>query len=112
MPAMDSRDNLAERLRTVLAPQPNVREVHMFGGLSFMVDDRLAVAAGSHGDLLVHIDPASYDNLLERGGEEAVMGSNRPMGRNWLTVPWSRIVDDEELSWWVGVALAAGGAAD
>ena len=108
MPGMDGRDNLAGRLRTVLAPQPNVREVHMFGGLSFMVDDRLAVAAGSRGDLLVHIDPARYEDLLDRGAEAAVMGSNRPMGRNWLTVPWSRIMDDEELAWWVAEALTAG----
>ena len=107
-----ARDYLAERLRKVLAPRPNVREVRMFGGLSFMVDERLAVAAGAGGDLLVHIDPARYEDLLEQGGEQAVMGSSRPMGRNWLTVPESRIAADEDLAWWVMVGLASGYTAD
>ena len=38
----------------------------MFGGLSFMVDERMAVAADRDGDLLVHSDPADYDYLLRQ----------------------------------------------
>lgn len=48
---------LADRVRDALAGKPPVREVKMFGGLSFMVDERLAVSVGSKGDLLVRADP-------------------------------------------------------
>lgn len=103
--ATHPRDGLASRIRDVLAPRGDVREVRMFGGLSFMVDGRLAVAAGRDGGLLVHVDPASYDDLLLRGGEPARMGADRPMGRGWLTVPPDRVRSDEELERWVEVGV-------
>lgn len=98
-------DALAQRLRGILTAYESVREVRMFGGLSFMVNDRMAVAAGRDGDLLVRTDPAEYDDLLRRGGEPAHMGQGRPMGRGWLTVPHQRLRDDEELAYWVTVGI-------
>lgn len=103
--AASLRDALAQRLRDILASHQNVREVRMFGGLSFMVDERMAVAAGRDGDLLVRTDPAAYDDLLRRGGEPAHMGDDRPMGRGWLTVPHERIQDNEALAYWVNVGI-------
>lgn len=104
-PVPSPRDALAGRLRDVLAAHQNVREVRMFGGLSFMVDERMAVAAGRDGDLLVRTDPATYDDLLRRGGEPAYMGDDRPMGRGWLTVPHHRLGGDEELAYWVKAGI-------
>lgn len=77
----------------------------MFGGLSFMVGGRMAVAAGRDGDLLVRTDPAAYDDMLRRGGEPAYMGNDRPMGRGWLTVPNERIQDNTALAYWVKVGV-------
>lgn len=77
----------------------------MFGGLSFMVDERMAVAAGRDGDLLVRTDPARYDDLLQRGGTPAYMGKDRPMGPGWLRVPGEEIEDDHELEIWVEVGI-------
>ncbi|MCU1519535.1 MAG: hypothetical protein JWQ75_4256 [Pseudarthrobacter sp.] len=103
--AANTRDALAQRLRDILASHQNVREVRMFGGLSFMVDERMAVAARRDGDLLVRTDPAAYDDLLRRGGEPAYMGDDRPMGRGWLTVPHGRIQDNAALAYWVKVGI-------
>ena len=77
----------------------------MFGGLSFMVGERMAVAAGRDGDLLVRTDPARYDELLGRGGTPAYMGKDRPMGPGWLTVPGRQLHDDQELAFWIEVGL-------
>ncbi|MBA2667865.1 MAG: TfoX/Sxy family protein [Trueperaceae bacterium] len=77
----------------------------MFGGLSFIVDERMAVAAGRTGDLLVRTDPAQYDDLLQRGGLPAHMGNQRPMGRGWLSVPSRQIHDDAELAFWLEVGI-------
>lgn len=79
----------------------------MFGGLSFMVDGRMAVAADRDGGMLVRTDPARYDEFLERGGEPAYMSKDRPMGPGWLTVPSPRLGGDEELAWWVAVGMAS-----
>jgi len=107
MPDRPLRDALARRVRGVLSGQADVREVAMFGGLSFMVDGRMAVAAGPEGELLVRTDPAENEALLRRGAEPAYMGSARPMGAGWLTVPAARIRDDEELAFWVAVGLGS-----
>lgn len=104
------RDALAGRVRELMAPWQNVRELRMFGGQSFMVDERLAVAVRRNGDLLVHTDPAAYDELIRRGGEPANMGSDRPMGTRWLTVPFHRLQDEEELAYWIKVGVDSGNA--
>ncbi|QEW04776.1 TfoX/Sxy family protein [Microbacterium lushaniae] len=80
----------------------------MFGGLSFMVDDRMAVAAGRVGDLLVRVNPADYDALLDRGGVPAYMGKDRPMGPGWLSVPSERVDEDDELAQWIDVGIHSG----
>jgi TfoX/Sxy family transcriptional regulator of competence genes len=95
-------------VRQLLASHRDVREVAMFGGISFMVDGRMAVAVGRDGDLLVRTDPARYDELLRRGGEPAEMGAGRrPMGRGWLTVPGRLVAVDQELSSWLQVGMGS-----
>ncbi len=69
------RDALADRVRAALPHDRPVREVSMFGGLSFMVDESMVVAARSNGDLLVRIEPARNDELLKvPGANPAIMG--------------------------------------
>ncbi|MBF4992780.1 TfoX/Sxy family protein [Arthrobacter gandavensis] len=97
------QETLVQRIRANLASHGDVREKRMFGGVSFMVDGQLAVAAGKDGDLLVRVDPAQYQNLLTAGGQPACMGVGRPMGEGWMNVPPEIIVDDESLAWWIAV---------
>ena len=86
----------------------------MFGGLSFMVDERMVVSARSGGGLLVRADPARADELLARpGAAPAEMGPGREMGPSWISVGREAVATDEGLASWLGVALqhhAAGGA--
>lgn len=78
----------------------------MFGGLSFMVDGRMAVAAGRNGDLLVRINPAQYDQLLQiPGAREAVMGTDRPMGPGWIRIERLNLESDDDLSSWIRTAM-------
>ncbi len=107
-PAGSEQDALAQRLRDTLAHHRDVREVRMFGSLSFMVNDRMAVAAGGDGDLLVRVQPADYDNLLQRGAMPAIMGKDRPMGRSWMYVPRQKIEEDAELVFWVTTGVDSG----
>lgn len=105
MSTASPRDALAQRIRDLTTAHAVVRETLMFGGLAFMVDERLAVSAGRGGDLLVRTNPEDYDALLQRGGSPARMGTDRPMGRGWLTVPARRLQDDAELEYWVKVGI-------
>jgi hypothetical protein len=101
-----TREVLADRIRAALPDDRPVREVLMFGGLSFLVDDSLVVAAGRGGELLVRVDPARSEELLDvPGARAAVMGADRPMGPGWITVSGEGLTTDEQLAFWLDVGL-------
>ena len=100
------QEELVERLRARLAEEPSTREVSMFGGRSFMVNDKLVVSALKDGDLLVRVDPGRGGELAGRpGASPAEMGPGRAMGPGWVSVTAEAVTGDDELSSWVGVAL-------
>ena len=107
MPDQEPREALAQRIRQALSEHGVVREKNMFGVLAFMVDERLVVAAGKDGSLLVRSKPADFDAMIERGAEQAHMANGRSMGEGWLTVPAPQLPDDAELAFWVDTGLAA-----
>lgn len=97
---------LVERLRSLLAEEPVMREVSMFGGRSFMVDEKMIVSALKDGGLLVRVDAERHEELLGRpGAVQAQMGPGRDMGPGWIEVAADAISDDERLSPWVGIAM-------
>ena len=102
----NERELLADRIRAMLAQEPVTREVRMFGGVSFMVQQRMVVAAQGDGSLLVRIDPARSSELTGRpGAKQAEMGSGRTMGPGWVSVAPESIRADEQLSFWIEVAM-------
>src|SRR5947209_16491554 len=56
-PSMAYDEELAERLRELVAAEPGQTEQRMFGGLAFLINGNLAVAASGQGGLLVRVDP-------------------------------------------------------
>lgn len=78
----------------------------MFGGLSFMVNEKMVVSARGNGDLLVRADPARADDLLTvQGARPADMGPGRVMSKSWISVGAAAIAADEDFDFWIGVAL-------
>jgi hypothetical protein len=98
--------DLADRIRTALAAQSLVREVRMFGGLSFMVNEAMVVSVTGDHALLVRVDPERTGELLEvKGARPAEMGAGRAMGEGWIAVSEEAISTDRELSFWLDAAL-------
>jgi TfoX/Sxy family transcriptional regulator of competence genes len=99
--------DLIERLRVLLADEPVVREVSMFGGRSVMVNEKMVVSALKDGGLLVRVAADQHDELLRRpGATQAEMGPGRGMGPGWIEVAAEAISDEEPLSAWVETAMA------
>ena len=97
-------EDLADRLREQLAAE-RVTEKRMFGGLAFLVDGSMAVAASGTGGLLVRVDPADTAELLtEPGAEEFEMRGRAVSG--WLRVRPDVLDDDAVLAAWVRRGLA------
>ncbi|WP_370617169.1 TfoX/Sxy family protein [Mumia qirimensis] len=58
-------EELAERIRDVVAGEEELSEQRMFGGLAFLVGGNMAVAASGQGGLMVRVDPEHVDALRE-----------------------------------------------
>lgn len=98
--------NLVERLRALLTDEPVLREVSMFGGRSFMVNEKMIVSALKSGGLLVRVDADRHEALLDRpGAAQAEMGQGRDMGPGWIEVDANAISDDGPLTEWVELAM-------
>lgn len=98
--------DLIERLRTMLAEEPVVREVSMFGGRSFMVNGKMIASALKDGSLLVRVAADRHDELLTKpGATQAEMGTGRDMGPGWIDVDSAAIKDDECLAIWIEIAM-------
>ena len=106
MTTTHERARLVERVRALFSDSPATREVAMFGGQSFMVNDKMVTHALKDGDLLVRVDPKRDDELTKLpGASRAEMGPGRTMGPGWIAVSAESISGEEELSFWIGTAL-------
>lgn len=104
---MTTNHPLTDRVRVTLATEPSTREKRMFGGLCFMVNDKMVVAVQKDGRrLLVRVDPERSSELLALPGvEPAEMGAGRAMGPSWVHVSEDALATDDGLSFWIDVAL-------
>ena len=96
---------LADRIRDSLAHLPSVDEVSMFGGLSFLVNGKMAVNANTHGDLMIRCDPDHVDELLDRDGAQLAQMGKRKMSKGWLRIHSEGIEGESDLDFWIEEAL-------
>ena len=98
---------LADRIRVLLEDEGAVREQRMFGGLAFLVDGNMAVSASGQGGLLLRVDPARADDLVEEPHVRRAEMRGRIMN-GWLRVDAGALATDDDLRTWVlrGVAYA------
>ena len=97
--------DLAERIRDLVTGEDGLTEQRMFGGLAFLVNGNMAIAASGEGGLLVRVDAADADAWIDDARVTPMVMRGREM-RGWLRV----VADlaDEELEQWVsrGVTYA------
>jgi hypothetical protein len=98
-------EELAERLREVLDSEASLTEKKMFGGLAFLINGNLAIAASGQGGVLVRVDPAKSDDLVDSSNAERAIMRGRPMD-GWLRVASDHLRTKRQLTRWA--ALGAG----
>ncbi len=97
-------EELANRIREVVAAEAGVTEKRMFGGLAFLVNGNMAASASGHGGMLLRVDPAQTDALAaDPHAERAVMRGRAMDG--WLRVDVADLADDD-LDTWIGRGVA------
>lgn len=100
-------EELADRIRELMARERGVTERRMFGGLAFLVGGHMAVSASGQGGLLVRVDPDQTERLVGREHVRRFEMRGRSMD-GWLRVDDAGLRTKRQLAGWVtrGVAYA------
>lgn len=98
---------LADRIRELIAGESGLAEQKMFGGLAFLIDGNMAIAASGEGGILVRVDPAVSHHIIATTRAEPMMMRGRAM-EGWLRVGAEAVRQKRVLATWVerGVACA------
>jgi TfoX N-terminal domain len=95
-------EELAARIRELVADEPGLTEKKMFGGLAFLIGGNMAVAASGEGGVLVRVDPARSDGLVATTSAHPMEMRGREM-RGWLRVSTDDLRTRRQLSKWVAL---------
>jgi TfoX/Sxy family transcriptional regulator of competence genes len=98
-------EDLANRIRELLAPEAGVTEQRMFGGLAFLVNGHMSVSASGRGGLLLRCDPAETDALLRKPFAGPFEMRGRVMD-GWLRIDADGVRSRPQLKRWVGRGVA------
>src|SRR4051794_31396607 len=100
-------EDLANRIRELIAAEPDVTEKRMFGGLAFLIRGNMSVAASGQGGLMVRVEPDETDTLVAKPHASPMVMRGREM-QGWLRVDSEGVRTKRQLEPWVrrGVAYA------
>ena len=102
---MAYHEKLADRTREIIAmTHSNVEEKRMFGGLCFMINDKMCVGVEKD-RLMVRLDPAIYEDVIEKEGCRPMDFTGRIM-KGYVFVDIEALNTKKKLSYWISLALA------
>ena len=93
-------EDLADRIRELVAGEKRLTEQKMFGGLAFLIGGNMAVAASGQGGVLVRVDPAQSEQLVATTGARPMEMRGREM-QGWLRVAPEDVGTKRQLARWV-----------
>jgi TfoX/Sxy family transcriptional regulator of competence genes len=97
-------EKLADRTREMIAlTQKNVEEKKMFGGLCFMVNDKMCIGVEKE-RLMLRIGPERYDEAMEKEGCQPMDFTGKVM-KGYVFVDADAVTTKKKLEYWVALAL-------
>jgi TfoX/Sxy family transcriptional regulator of competence genes len=101
---MAYNEKLADRVREIIAlTHKNVEEKRMFGGLCFMVNNKMCVGVEKE-RLMVRLDPARYDEVMEKEGVKPMNFTGKVM-KGYVFVDIDALNTKKKLEYWMDLAL-------
>ena len=98
-------EQVAARIRALVAQEDGLGEMEMFGGLAFLIDGNMAVGVMSQGGLMVLVAKEDTQDLLRTTSARPFEMRGRPT-RGWLRVDAADVESDDDLAVWVGRGVA------
>jgi hypothetical protein len=97
-------EDLANRIRELVADEPGLTEKKMFGGLAFLIAGNMSVSASGQGGLLLRVDPGQTDSLRAKPYAEPFVMRGREMD-GWLRVDAEGVRTKRQLERWVRLGV-------
>jgi TfoX/Sxy family transcriptional regulator of competence genes len=97
-------EDLADRIRELIAGEPDVTEQRMFGGLAFLINGNMSVSASGQGGLLLRVGAEESDALAAKPHAEVAVMRGREMA-GWLRVDGEGVRTKRDLERWVKRAV-------
>jgi TfoX/Sxy family transcriptional regulator of competence genes len=93
-------EDLADRMRELLAGTSGLTEQKMFGGLGFMIRGNMAIGASGQGGALVRVDPEQSDKIVANSKARPMEMRGKQM-QGWLRVDSDDLRTKRQLEKWV-----------
>ena len=101
---MPYNEKLADRTREIISLTHTItEEKRMFGGLCFMVNEKMCVGVECE-RIMLRIDPAVYESVMEKEGCRAMDFTGRIM-KGYVFVDADVLNTKKKLEYWVKLAL-------
>jgi TfoX/Sxy family transcriptional regulator of competence genes len=93
-------EDLANRIRELIADEDGLTEKRMFGGLAFLIDGHMSVSVSGQGGLLLRVDPEQTEALLAEPHAQPFDMRGRDI-QGWLRVEPEGVTSRAQLERWV-----------
>jgi TfoX/Sxy family transcriptional regulator of competence genes len=101
---MAYNENFADRIRHILqVKEADFYEKKMFGGLCFMVDEKMCVGIVKE-ELMARIGTAVYEEALKKEGAKEMNFTGRAM-KGYVFVEEQSLESNSDLAYWLQLAL-------
>ncbi len=101
---MAFNEKLADRVREIISvTHKNIVEKKMFGGLCFMVNDKMCVGVENQ-RLMVRLNPETYEDVIEMEGCSPMDFTGKVM-KGYVFVSTDVLNTNKKLGFWLKLAL-------
>jgi TfoX/Sxy family transcriptional regulator of competence genes len=96
-------ETLSNRIRESLTGLRNVKEKEMFGGVCYMLNNKMCVGVVKD-EMMCRIGPAKYEEALERPGCREMIFTGKPM-KGYVFVSEEGMKTKKQLDYWIGLCV-------
>jgi len=100
---MAFNENIANKIREALQEMPNIYEKNMFGGLCFMVNEKMCMGVIKD-EMMCRIDPKHEETVLELNGCRLMDFTGKPM-RGYIFVSEEGMKTKKDFEYWLNLCL-------
>jgi TfoX/Sxy family transcriptional regulator of competence genes len=102
---MAYNEKIADKIRNALNGSKNLVEKKMFGGIAFMVNEKMCLGVDKD-DIMLRCEPGMTDELLSKKGARPFDLTGKPM-KGWLLVSADGTSSKKDFDFWVTTAVEA-----